>query len=120
MTQTAEDVYECVRRYLVAWKEGDWEKLHQTLAENIRFQEPAMGTVEGVDAHIELYREHRRFPNLDEMVLLKLLSDVDGAIASYDVYLSGRRHTVFDQFSVEAGRITLVISVKGEWSSPTR
>jgi hypothetical protein len=112
---TSEDVYDCVRRYIVSWKDGHWDDLRALLAPEVRLEGPTIGTVEGIDAHVALYREHRRFPKLDELVLLGLYADAEGAIASYDVYLSGKRNTVFDQFRVSEGKITRILSVQGEW-----
>ena len=115
MSQTAADVYELARDYLIAWKDGDWDKLRRTLAPDVRLEDPTLGLVTGAEAHVALYRDHIRFPALDEVVLLRLLSNADAAIACYDVYLSGRRHTVFDQISVENGLITRILSATANW-----
>jgi hypothetical protein len=102
--------------YFWGWQQSNWAQLRATLAPDVEFEDPRLERVEGVDAHVALYSEGRRFPDLTGVAMRRLANSVDVAFVSYDVYLGGRRTvTVIDQLSVREGRIVGVLSVTSEW-----
>ena len=116
MTTKAEIVEHLLLHYFYGWQEGDWDKLRGTLAATVLFEQPGAQSVEGADAHVAMYADRMRFPDLSGIALRRMAFNDDVAFVSYDAYLGDRRTiTVVDQLSVRDGQIVHVLSVSSEW-----
>ncbi|HLP89780.1 MAG TPA: nuclear transport factor 2 family protein [Nostocaceae cyanobacterium] len=103
--------------YFSGWYQGDWERVRNTLSADVRFEDPKLRCFDGIDAHIDLYANSIRFPDLREVIFGRVMHNQDGAFISYTVYLGTRRKaTVVDQLSVEEGKIVYVLSMMSEWA----
>ena len=109
------DVYQCAHQYFFSWKTGDWDRLRAALAPEVRFEAPGERVLEGADALVAWYREHARFPRLDNVTLRTLVSGEDEAIVAFDVFFDDRHATVFDLLRVRAGRIVHVLTAAAYW-----
>jgi hypothetical protein len=114
--ELAETAGSLAREYFLGWQEENWERVRNTLSDDVRFEDPKLGCFDGIDAHINLYANSLRFPNLNGVAYRILASNQDVAFVSYDVYLGYRcTATVIDQLSVREGKIVHVLSVMNEW-----
>jgi hypothetical protein len=114
----ADIVGRLAHEYFWGWHDGNLEQLRATLADDVEFEDPRIGQVSGVDAHVALYSGRRRFADLTGVAVRRQAHNEDVAFISYDVYLGQwRTVTVVDQLSVRDGRITRVLSVSSEWPS---
>jgi hypothetical protein len=118
-TSSSDAVARLVHHYFFGWQESNWEWLRETLAPDVIFEDPRLGRdvrVVGIDAHMALYVENKRFPELSGVALRAVANSEDVAFVSYDVYLGTRRTiTVMDQLSARDGKIARVFSVSSEW-----
>jgi hypothetical protein len=117
MSQAPEDVYRVARDYFAAWRNGDWNRLRGFLAPEVVLESPRLGRVVGIDAHLRLYREERRFPGIRGLQPGPIVHGPDMAVVIYDVYLGAeqKRATVFDRIYVRDRLIVHVLSVMEEW-----
>ena len=120
MTAASDAVAQLAHQYFWGWQEGNWTQLRGTLAADVEFEDPSLGSIEGIDAHVALYADDKRFPERTGVAMRRLAYSDDAAFISYDVYLGHwRKLTVIDQLSVSDGRIVHVLSVADEWPSRT-
>jgi hypothetical protein len=116
MTDTAPEVLRVAWEYFEAWQDKAWDRLRATLADGVELFDPRVGSVLGVDAHVALYVDGTRFPDLTGVALRRFVNSADVAIVSYDAYLgTARKATVFDQITVRDGKVTEVFTVQVEW-----
>lgn len=109
-------VADLAHRYFWGWQERDWDQLRGVLAPDVEFEDPRLGQVTGIEAHIALYAQGTRFPDFTSVALRRVAHGEDAAFLSYDVYLGHwRKLTVIDQLSARNGRIVHVLSVTSEW-----
>lgn len=107
-------------QYFWGWQESNWAQLREALAPDVVFEDPRLGRIEGVEAHVALYRDGKRFPDRTGVAMRRVAHNEDAAFISYDVYLGHwRKLTAVDQLSVRDGRIVHVLSVTGEWPPRT-
>jgi hypothetical protein len=116
-TELIKIVGSLARDYFWGWPEQDWERVRNHLSDDVRFEDPKLGCFDGIDAHINLYANSLRFPNLKGVARREVTFNQDAAFVSYDVYLGHRnKATVIDQLSVREGKIVHVLSVMSEWT----
>jgi hypothetical protein len=102
--------------YFWGWRDGNWARLRATLSPDVEFEDPHLGEIVGIDAHMALYTERKRFPDLRGITERGGCNSEDTSFGSYDVYLGTRRKiAVVDQLSIRDGRIVRVMSVTSEW-----
>jgi hypothetical protein len=104
--------------YFWGWHDENYEQLRSILCTDVKFEDPNLGSIDGIDAHIGLYANSQRFPNLKGVAAHRFANSEDVAFISYDVYISHwRTVAVIDQLTVREGCIVHVLSVTSEWPS---
>jgi hypothetical protein len=112
VSEASDIVARLSHQYFWGWQEANWAQLREALAPDVVFEDPRLGRIEGVDAHIALYIDSKRFPGRTGVAMRRTVHSEDAAFISYDVYLGHwRKQTVVDQLSVRGGRIVHVLSV---------
>jgi hypothetical protein len=120
MSEPSDAVARLAHQYFWGWQEANWAQLREALAPDVEFEDPGLGNVEGIDAHVALYADGKRFPDRTGIAMRRLAYSEDAAFISYDVYLGHwRKLTVIDQLSVRDGHIVHVLSVAAEWPPRT-
>ena len=116
MSEASDVVARLAHEYFFGWQEGQWDQLRGALAPDVVFEDPRTGQVAGLDEHVALYADGKRFPDRTAVAMRRMAHGDDAAFISYDVYLGHwRKLTVVDQLSVRGGKIVHVLSVASEW-----